>query len=468
MYILVLIAFIIVFAVPPAMNGYLPPAMLIPAAVLYVMIVLLLGVIDSLLSVKKTADGESKPDRRGMIRIVVNLWMITGHTGLVLLGLRDVFNEIGALTAVPLAGDLMAMMPFCCAVAAYWLTEFPVYLHARDRLNSQLVSRGLPPAPAWGLGEYLIFNARHQVLFIVVPVCLITGLSQTAELYLCPLVTEGTPRETVAMLSSLASGGVVFVIAPLLIVRIWKTSPLPRGPLRTELEEMCLATDVRFLDILVWESSGAMANAGAMGIIPQVRYLLVSDAVLQRLGPLEIQAVFAHELGHVKNHHILYLLLFAISSLLLCAAGGYAVAVALYPLLGIDLSIEVMLLLIITVWFYGFGRISRAFEAQCDAFGAWMAGREPGDDGDRRRITPAGGRTFARALRDIVELNGMGLRSRNWRHGRAADRVRRVLGWARAGTSMEEIDRGIARIKAWLWIAAAAGILLTVLMELSV
>lgn len=467
MYILVLIAFIIVFAVPPAMNGHLPSAMLLPAAVLYVLIVLLIGVLDSLLSAKKSKGGKYKPDRRGTIRIVVNLWMITGHAGLVLFGLRDVCNEIGVLTAVPLAGDLVAMIPFFGGIAAYWLTEYPVYLHARDRLNRQLVLRGLPPAPAWGLGEYLIFNARHQVLFIAVPVCLITGLSQTAELYLCPLVTEGAPRETVAMLSSLASGGVVFVIAPLLIARIWKTSPLPRGPLRTELEEMCRTADVRFLDILVWESSGALANAGAMGIIPQVRYLLVSDAVLERLGPREIRAVFAHELGHVKNHHILYLLLFAISSLLLCAAGGYAVAVALYPLLGIDLSIEAMLLMIITIWFYGFGHISREFEAQCDAFGAWMAGQEPADDGARDRITPAGGTTFARALRDIVELNGMGMRSRNWRHGRAADRVRRVLGWARAGTSIAEIDRGVARIKAWLWVAAAASILLTVLMELS-
>ena len=54
-----------------------------------------------------------------------------------------------------------------------------------------------------------------------------------------------------------------------------------------------------------------------MGLIKQFRYILVTPALLQLLEPFEIDAVIAHEIGHIKQKHLLFYLFFFIGYLIL-------------------------------------------------------------------------------------------------------------------------------------------------------
>ena len=96
----------------------------------------------------------------------------------------------------------------------------------------------------------------------------------------------------------------VFLFAPEILRRVLQTQPLPDSPLRRRLEAMCRRVGMRYRDILLWHTQNNMGNAAVMGILPPVRYILLSDLLLERMDDEQIEAVFAHEVGHVVHRHM--------------------------------------------------------------------------------------------------------------------------------------------------------------------
>ena len=191
------------------------------------------------------------------------------------------------------------------------------------------------------------------------------------------------------------------------------------------------------------------ANAAVMGMIGPVRYVLLTDALIEQMPPQQIQAVFAHEAGHIVSHHIFYSVLFAVSAALLAACTGQRLATALdwNPW-----TTEVLVAgLLVGAWGLGFGWLSRRFERHSDVQAAWAM-----DQSDHGRITPAGAALYASTLQTVARLNGIPLQQRNWRHGSIAARVRYVLRLGGTGGTRRPIDRLIRRIKIILWITTAA------------
>src|SRR5690606_775026 len=94
------------------------------------------------------------------------------------------------------------------------------------------------------------------------------------------------------------------------------------GELRERLEDLCRRIGLTYRRILIWESDGMVVNAAVMGLLRPVRYMLLSDGLLEMMDDRKIEAVFGHEAGHVKNRHIQYYLLVAVLSMLL--VGGVA------------------------------------------------------------------------------------------------------------------------------------------------
>ena len=71
-----------------------------------------------------------------------------------------------------------------------------------------------------------------------------------------------------------------------------------------------------------------MITAGVMGLVSRFRYIMVTEALLEMLTPDEIDQVIAHEIGHIKHHHLVLYLLFFIGFMLISYA-AYPVAVLL-------------------------------------------------------------------------------------------------------------------------------------------
>jgi len=110
----------------------------------------------------------------------------------------------------------------------------------------------------------------------------------------------------------------VSLLGPVMIQKFWGCTPLETGVIRQRIENLCRQTGVEYNNILYWPIfGGKMITAGVMGLIKRFRYILVTHALLRLLEPEEIDAVIAHELGHVKQKHLLFYLFFFMGYMLI-------------------------------------------------------------------------------------------------------------------------------------------------------
>ncbi|MEA1967421.1 MAG: M48 family metalloprotease [Thermodesulfobacteriota bacterium] len=103
----------------------------------------------------------------------------------------------------------------------------------------------------------------------------------------------------------------VAVFGPVLIQKLWGCTSLEPGAARDRIEHLCARAGVKYADIVKWELfGGTMITAGVMGIVSRFRYILVTPALMRMLTADEIDAVIAHEIGHVQKKHMFFYLFF--------------------------------------------------------------------------------------------------------------------------------------------------------------
>ena len=179
--------------------------------------------------------------------------------------------------------------------------------------------------------------------------------------------------------------GIVVIIAPSILRTIWGCKPLVVGEMRSRIENLCSRAGIAYADILDWPIfGGRMITAGVMGFVRRFRYLLVTRALLNALDPPEIEAVIAHEIGHVKKRHLLFYLMFFAGFMLL----NYAIVdLVIYLVIFVEpvfrffteLGFDRLTLssaFITTLWIiaflvyfrFFFGYFMRNFERQADGF----------------------------------------------------------------------------------------------------
>lgn len=129
--------------------------------------------------------------------------------------------------------------------------------------------------------------------------------------------------------------GVLLFWFPGFLVRMMGCQPLPPGEVRSRIEDFCRRQGVVFGEIYSWPLfGGKVLSAGVVGVAGRYRHLILTPTLLEVASAEELEAVVAHEIGHVKKHHlILYLILFAAFGSLL----QFALAPILTVLLGSSL-----------------------------------------------------------------------------------------------------------------------------------
>lgn len=389
-------------------------------------------------------------------------------------------RAIRPLTRIHGLDELAMLAPFFTAILVSWTMLYPADRAIRRVLFEHQLRAGILPRQVWRLHSYLSFMFRQHVLIMAAPMIPIVIANDYVEANAVRIqaftrVKWGDQAVLVAI------AGLVFLVAPVMLRYIWHTRVLPPGELRTRLEALCARTRLTYRRILVWESDGMVVNAAVMGLFAPVRYILLSDGLLELMDDRKIEAVFGHEAGHVKHRHIQYYMLFAIVSMFI--VGGLMELVMrsahqwpqYFPrhAVLVDYLRVASMILVIAVWGLGFGAVSRRFEWQADLFGARSVTPEPAGcerpcllHGTAAVSAPVEGRPvcataatlFADALHRIADLNGIPIDARSWRHSSIANRKRLLHEHAYNPPAADRLERSVLIIKGVLIIGTLIGL----------
>lgn len=323
-------------------------------------------------------------------------------------------------------GEFLIIAPFLGALVASWLAFYPV-------------EREFSRTP--NLISYMVFQFRQQMVLALLPITLVVCEQSIRRSY-----PEAAERTWFHLLSISGVLGVL-ILAPwvLRIVLGWR--PLPAGPLRELLMLSARRLKFRFSDLMLWPTHGAVANAMVAGILPNPRYVLMTDKLISELTADELEAVLGHEIGHVRHRHLILYVLFV--GLSLAVLAGFAQwADQVLPAngwlrttivgLGEWGTLATMVLAAVYVLF-AFGFVSRRCEREADLFGcrAVSCGRLDCDGHANHALIsgvttqtppcPTGIRTFIAALERVAVSNGISRDKpgwlSSWQHGSIARRV---------------------------------------------
>jgi Zn-dependent protease with chaperone function len=371
-----------------------------------------------------------------------------------------------------------AMLPVFAGVLApllvLWLVSWVTLYWADRRLREVMFARaGLAAAAArWTLAGYLAFMLRQYVLVVLVPLLALLGVHDAVGWLIGPPETQ--PLAALALGAGLLGAA---VLAGPWMRLCWRTEVLPAGDLRGRLLALADRAAIGVADILVWRTNISIANGCLVGLLRPLRYIMVTDALLMALPNDEVEAVFAHEVGHARYHHVALYLALGLGGM----GGAILVTAALFEASGslvlVNLSVP---LFIVAFWWLAFGFLSRRCEQECDLYAvramACPVGCSPPDAraaAFRRgpaAAAPAGlcehrVLAFTSALRRIGRLNGVAETARGWRHYSIARRCAFLLDVLARPEAAARFERRMAALKtgallAALFLAAAAATLL--------
>lgn len=290
------------------------------------------------------------------------------------------------------------------------------------------VDRALTGPTVWGgahdalptLSKYIRLHARQQLGLVLAPLLGMLAVQDMARRF-APEWLEG-PRAWLLFLAPLAA---LLAAFPLLLRLLWKTEPLPAGPLRQRLMALGQRTGFQPREILVWHTEQRVVNAAVSGILPGLRYVLLSDGLLALLSDEDVEAIYAHEVGHVRRRHLTLRALAMLAPLglwlvvqpLLPDVSPNAVAwlasrgIDPEPLTGVAVVFGVAAYVGVV-----FGRYSRRLEYQADLF----ACRSLATAG---ACEPSGELRFTRAMERLARASGIDRRQESWQHDSIARRV---------------------------------------------
>ena len=349
--------------------------------------------------------------------------------------------------------ELLVPAPYLANVIANWFIYYPAE-RALSRTSGKPRSQGF-----WSLLGFVLFNARQFALLVLFPVMLFASMKSALRFF-----PEWLEQDAFQLVSLFAMIG-FFVFLPRLVKPLLGLKSLPAGPYRSQLETLEQRLSFRRTDLLLWPTRGGAANALILGVVPQARYVIFTDTLLESLTPPELDAVFGHEVGHAIHGHLAYYALFLLLSAtaiggLTGVANEYAERWGAYEMLPGELQWMWKfgpILLMGTYLFLVFGWLSRVCERQADIAGAragscgepHCSGHEESDpiragsvsDGDSltRRLRfrlgkstlpcETGLRAMVMALEAVTGMNGMAPEARrgfaarwlawfrSWQHG---------------------------------------------------
>ena len=361
-----------------------------------------------------------------------------------------------------LLDEMMAMALPLGMLAWGWWVYYPIDRRLREAPLMRRLDQGLPVGPIWTRSQYLISQIRHQAAITLIPLLMLIGSAELIDRY-APVywvLIDADPRPLLMLVAAAA----VFLLAPVMVRVVWDTQPLPAGDLRDRLTAMCQQYRLGVRQLLLWRTFGCLINGAVIGAVPWLRYILLTDGLLENMPRERVEAVMAHELAHIRYRHIFWLMAAAIA-----AMGALAVFWTISILATIqwlitnatpdtladliawidrpDVIAIMAMVPTILCWVVVFGWVSRRFERQADTFAVLHIANSNSLIRDRILIDLRSIGAMTSALQQVADLNHISTSRRSWRHGSIAWRQAYLRGLLDQPISPMPIDTQVFAIK---------------------
>jgi Zn-dependent protease with chaperone function len=286
------------------------------------------------------------------------------------LNITSFFMNLSFFTVIPTIQALLFMGLFIVYLSIVWALAHESY--------QMLYGTGLSR-------ESYVFSNISFSIPVLLPWLLLSGIAD---------IIQALPFESLKHLLATPLGQslyfmiflvIVAMIGPMMIQKFWRCKPLETGHIRSRIEHLCRKAGLEYANILYWPIfGGRMITAGVMGLVKKFRYILITNALLHFLEPDEIDAVIAHEIGHIKRGHLWFYLVFFIGYMLISFATFDLITLAIFyaepfytfikptSMNQTTLTSSIFSLFIIVIFLvyfrYIFGYFMRNFERQADTY----------------------------------------------------------------------------------------------------
>ena len=365
-----------------------------------------------------------------------------------------------------LIDELVVLLVPVSALAFRYLVMHPIDRRLREAALISRLERGVPIHPFPSRARFVMLATRQHVLFMLVPLCAIMAWGEAIDRLLSALALP--PDGAVATAAQMLGAIALLAMMPPVLCRLWDTVRFSAGPIRSAVQDICEAHRVRVRELLLWRTGGSVINAAVIGMLPRLRYVVITDALIESLEPEQVLAVAAHEVGHVRLRHMPWLAVCVLGCVTLLGSGLGWLANQIPPStldalpMGEDGVVAALLGLTLLGVLLALGYMSRRFEWQADAFAArHLSGMRP--DNPAAPITEDAARAMSSALGRVARLNGIDPRRFTWRHGSIRTRQARLRALVGRPSDQAPIDRAVRRLKLGALAVLLAGLLLTAL-----
>lgn len=326
------------------------------------------------------------------------------------------------MAPVPVLDDLLIVLPLMAMILGAIVCQYRID-HARRHVSLRL-------------GQYVMLRLRVEEAIIFVPWLFVVSVSDLLQL----IWPDPAQNETANAVAGVLMLGCLFTFGPVLLTKLWKTVRLPDGPLRQRLERFCEAASFHYKDLRLWQTEKHIGNAAVTGLFPRWRYVILSDVLVEHCSADEITAILAHEIAHIKFHHLRFYMLFAVGYLFLYA-NLQDLAAWLAPgvfkpctsLLNSNVGVgEGIMFVVLSIVYWGvfFGYVSRRMELQADLYSAFTTGTA----------------AFVQALHQLALISGVPYGAWSWRHFSIGRRIE-LLGRAQEPEAMRQMSLKINLLK---------------------
>jgi Zn-dependent protease with chaperone function len=263
-------------------------------------------------SLRRGTAGSLSPAELRRLTVAHGLvWLSASASIIWVLRWQDVVRGSWGIGDFLLLDELLILTPALGAMTVSWFVFYE--LHAMDRISGREGRKRMDSGRhtderdqfdlwvrigQWSKPRIDFVGLRFRVYFVP-PFILIGALTLLADL---------SHRFAGASdwLGHLGIAGcflMLVVALPFSMLLVWSNEPIGNSELQQRLNALSRVHRIQEWQFRRWNTGYQLANAAVLGMIPRLRLVFLSDALIRSFPTDELEAVVRHEAGHIRRLH---------------------------------------------------------------------------------------------------------------------------------------------------------------------